>query len=148
DGQRILLFCHGNGGNLSHRAWEIGEWQRRLGDSVLIFDYPGYGRSDGKPSEQGCYAAADAAYQWLLEEKHVAPEQIVIYGGSLGGAVAVELALRHDHRALVLQDTFTSIPDMAQHQYPWLPARWLVRQQFDSLAKIGQCRRPVFIAHG
>src|SRR5207248_5963463 len=115
---------------------------------VLIFDYPGYGRSEGSPSEAGCYAAAEAAYAWLVQTQQVPPGQIILYGGSLGGGVAVELARRQPHRALILVSTFTSIPDMAQQLYPWLPARWLVRNRFDSLAKIGQCTQPVFIAHG
>ena len=143
-----LLTCHGNAGNLSHRGAGVEHWQRYLGLSVLIFDYPGYGRSQGSPSEAGCYAAADAAYDWLVNKLGVAPQKILIDGGSLGGAVAVDLASRRPHRALVLRSTFTSIADMAQRQFPWLPARWLVRNRFDSLAKIGKCTKPIFIAHG
>jgi fermentation-respiration switch protein FrsA (DUF1100 family) len=144
-----VLYCHGNAGNLSHRSAQIAQWQDHLGQSVLIFDYPGYGKSGGKPSEAACYAAAEAAYDWLVDNAMVPAEQIILYGGSLGGGVAVELAHRGKaHRALVLLKTFTSIPDMAQQQYPWFPARWLVRNKFDNLAKIGQCSGPVFIAHG
>jgi fermentation-respiration switch protein FrsA (DUF1100 family) len=143
-----VLYCHGNAGNLSHRAQSVLNWQKQLDLAVLIFDYPGYGCSDGKPSEAGCYAAAQAAYTWLTDRKHVAAEQIILYGGSLGGGVAVQLATCHPHRALVLVRTFTSIPDAAQHVYPWLPARWLVRNKFENLAKIGRCTRPVFVAHG
>ncbi|HXG11943.1 MAG TPA: alpha/beta hydrolase [Gemmataceae bacterium] len=143
------LYCHGNAGNLSHRGESILRWQRPpLRQAVLIFDYPGYGKSEGKPTEAGCYAAADAAYDWLVREKQVPPERLLLYGGSLGGAVATDLAVRRPHRALVLVSAFTSIPEMAQEVYPWLPARWLVRNQFDNLAKIGQCTQPVFIAHG
>jgi fermentation-respiration switch protein FrsA (DUF1100 family) len=119
-----------------------------LGISVLIFDYPGYGRSDGTPTEAGCYAAADAAYHWLTQTMKVPPEQLLLYGGSLGGGVAVDLASRHPHRALILVKTFTSIPDVAQSVYPWLPARWLVHNRFDNLEKIGRCPRPLFVAHG
>jgi fermentation-respiration switch protein FrsA (DUF1100 family) len=115
---------------------------------VLIFDYPGYGRSTGKPSESGCYAAADAAYDWLVHEKGVAPEKIVLHGGSLGGGVAVELATRRRYRALILVGTFTSIPDMAAQLYPWLPARWFIRNRFESLNKIARTEGRVFIAHG
>ncbi len=143
-----VLYCHGNAGNLSYRGGAVTKWQEYLNFSVLIFDYPGYGKSAGKPSEAGCYAAADAAYDWLTHQAAVPPGRIVIYGGSLGGGVAVETARRHPHRALVLVSAFTSIPDMAQQLYPWLPARWLVRNRFDNLAKIGRCTRPVFIAHG
>ena len=143
-----LLYCHGNAGNLSHRGSAVAAWQQEMGLSVLIFDYPGYGKSGGKPSEAGCYAAADAAYDWLLETAGIQAEDVVLYGGSLGGGVAVDLAQRRPHRALVVVSAFTSIPDMAQSLYPWLPGRWLVRNRFDNLAKIRRCTRPVFIAHG
>jgi fermentation-respiration switch protein FrsA (DUF1100 family) len=143
-----VLYCHGNAGNLSHRADSIAALNRVVGESVLIFDYPGYGQSGGRPSEAGCYAAADAAYDWLVERQKIAPEHIVLYGGSLGGGVAVDLASRRPHRALVLMKTFTALPDVARTQFPWLPVRWLMRNRFDNLAKIGRCHRPVFIAHG
>jgi uncharacterized protein len=143
-----LLYCHGNAGNLSHRAFAIPSWQQALQLPVLIFDYPGYGKSAGKPGEKQCYAAADAAYDWLTQTKGVSGDQIVIYGGSLGGGVAVDLASRRPHRALILAKTFTSIPDVGQTIYPWLPVRWVMRNRFDNLSKIGQCHRPVFIAHG
>jgi uncharacterized protein len=143
-----MLYCHGNAGNLSHRSGAIAEWHREMNESVLIFDYPGYGRSDGRPSERGCYAAADAAYAWLTDTLHIPPEQILLYGGSLGGGVAVDLACRKPHRALVLVKTFTSMADTAKCLYPWLPCRWLVRNRFDNLTKIGRCPKPIFIAHG
>jgi len=128
-----VLYCHGNAGNLSHRAGAIAVWQQLMNQSVFIFDYPGYGKSGGKPSEAGCYAAGQAAYDWLTTVGGVPAEQILLHGGSLGGAVAVNLAVRIPHRALVLVKAFTSIPDMAQRQYPWLPAKWLVRNKFDNL---------------
>jgi fermentation-respiration switch protein FrsA (DUF1100 family) len=143
-----VLYCHGNAGNLSHRSGAVAGLQKLLDESVLIFDYPGYGRSGGKPSEAGCYAAADAAYDWLVTEQKIGPERILLYGGSLGGAVAVDLAARRPHRALLLVKTFTSAPEVAQRIYPWLPVRWIMRNRFDNLAKIGKCRRPVFIANG
>jgi fermentation-respiration switch protein FrsA (DUF1100 family) len=143
-----VLYCHGNAGNLSHRGDAIAAMDRVVGEAVLIFDYPGYGKSGGRPSEAGCYAAADAAYDWLVEHRHIPPERIILYGGSLGGGVAVDLARRRPHRALVLAQTFTSLPDVGGRQFPWLPVRWLMRNRFDNLAKIGHCRRPVFISHG
>jgi fermentation-respiration switch protein FrsA (DUF1100 family) len=144
----IVLYCHGNAGNLSHRRDEIACWQSFLQQSVFIFDYPGYGRSEGKPSEAGCYEAGEAAYNWLVQSQSVPARDILIFGRSLGGGVAVELALNHPHRALVLASGFTSVPAMAQSLYPWLPARWLVRTQFNNLAKIGRVAGPVFVAHG
>ncbi|HLQ46365.1 MAG TPA: alpha/beta hydrolase [Planctomycetaceae bacterium] len=143
-----LLYCHGNAGNLSFRGPNIARFQQSLGIAVLIFDYPGFGRSTGRPTEAGCYAAADAAYDWLIAKQNIAPKDVILYGRSLGGAVATELATRKPHRALVLASSFTSIPDMAQTTFPWLPARWLVRNRFDNLAKIAQCVGPVFVAHG
>jgi hypothetical protein len=142
-----VLYCHGNAGNLSHWGATVALWQKELGEAVLIFDYPGYGRSGGKPSEAGCYAAAGTAYDWLTR-KHIGPERILICGESLGSGVAVDLASRRSHRALVLISAFTSIPDVAQCIYPWLPARWLMRNRFNNLAKIGRCRAPLFMAHG
>ncbi len=115
--------------------------------AVLVFDYPGYGRSSGVPSEAGCYAAGDAAYDWLSKVQHVPAERIILVGGSLGGGIATDLARRRPHRVLVLVAAFTSFPDMAQLKYPWLPARWLVHNHFDNLGKIADCRGPVFIAH-
>src|SRR5436190_7397734 len=109
-----LLYCHGNAGNLSFRGPNIARFQQSLGIAVLIFDYPGFGRSTGRPTEAGCYAAADAAYDWLIAKQNIAPNDVVLYGRSLGGAVATELATRKPPRALVLASSFTSIPDMAQ----------------------------------
>lgn len=142
-----VLFCHGNSGNISQRSGDtILKLMHALQESVLIFDYPGYGQSDGVPSESGCYAAADAAYDWL--SARVAAARIDIMGQSLGGGVATDLASRRPHRALVLAKTFASFPEVAQSQLPMFPARWLVRNRFDNLAKIGACTGPVFIAHG
>src|SRR5207247_2148845 len=113
-------------------------------------DYPGYGKSEGSPTEQGCYAAAYAANVWLTGAKKIAPQKIVLYGGSLGGGVVTDLASRKDHRALVLIKSFTSLPDVASSLYWWLPApkRLLMRNRFDNLSKIGSIHRPVFLVHG
>jgi fermentation-respiration switch protein FrsA (DUF1100 family) len=89
--RNVLLYCHGNAGNLSQRGFLVDRWQKQLGVAVLIFDYPGYGKSGGKVSEAGCYAAADAAYDWLMEHQHISPQHLLLYGGSLGAAVAVDL---------------------------------------------------------
>jgi fermentation-respiration switch protein FrsA (DUF1100 family) len=143
-----VLCCHGNAGNLSYMGPVLADLRRGLGESVLVVDYPGYGRSTGRPSEAGCYAAADAAYDWLTGTKQVAPERVVLYGESLGGGVVVDVASRRPHRALVLVSTFTSLPDVGRHHLPWLPVRWVIRTRFDSAAKIGRCHSPVFVAHG
>lgn len=145
-----LLYFHGNAGNLTHRGNSILKLRDVLGASVLIIDYPGYGKSEGTPTEQGCYHAGDAAYAWLTDEKKFAPNKIILYGGSLGGGVAVDLASRKDHRALVLVKTFTSTPDAACSIYWWLPVpiQTLMSNRFDNLSKIDKCRRPIFLAHG
>lgn len=141
-----LLYCHGNAGNLESRGRQVWELRETLDESILIFDYPGFGRSEGRPSEAGCYAAADAAYDWLVQSQGLAPENLLLYGESLGGGVAVELASRRPHRALILVRTFTSIPDVAQDHLGWLPVRCLISNRFDNLAKIPLCKQPTFIA--
>lgn len=143
-----VLVAHGNGGNLSHRGQMAAELHNTLGRSVLVFDYPGYGKSEGKPSEAGCYAAGDAAFKWLTGDRKIPAHEIVLLGESLGGGVAVELATRHDHRALVLLQTFTSLPDAAKFHYPWLPTRTFMSNRFDNRSKIAACKKPVYIAHG
>ncbi len=148
DAPSALLYCHGNAGNLSHRGRSIVKIRDLLQVSVLIFDYPGYGKSEGRPNEQACYQAADAAYHWLVEEKKADPKQILFYGGSLGGGVAVDLAARKPHRGMVLAKTFTTMPDTAASLYPWLPVRWVMSNRFDNLTKIKQIKQPVFIGHG
>jgi uncharacterized protein len=116
-----LLYCHGNGGNLSIWADHIEMIRQELGESVLIFDYPGYGKSEGHPDQAACCAAADAAYDWLRKEAKIPAERILIYGGSLGGGPAVDLASRRPPRALLLACTFTSLPEVGQSRNPWLP---------------------------
>ncbi|HTU21126.1 MAG TPA: alpha/beta hydrolase [Gemmataceae bacterium] len=147
-GQGALLYCHGNAGNLSHRGEGLRRWRDLVQLAVLIFDYPGYGHSSGVPTEAGCYAAADTAFDWLNRVQKVPGERVLLYGGSLGGAVATDLAVRRPHRGLVLVSTFTSVADMANLRFPWLPARWLLRNRFDNLGKIAACHQPVFLAHG
>ncbi|OHB71039.1 MAG: alpha/beta hydrolase [Planctomycetes bacterium RBG_13_63_9] len=142
-----VLFCHGNAGNLSDRADALRVLHDDVGVSVLIFDYRGYGRSEGKPSEPGVLADARAARAWLARREGIAENEIVLLGRSLGGAVAVDLAAADGARALVLESTFTSAPDMAALIYPWLPARYLMRTRFDSLAKIAKYHGPLLQSH-
>jgi fermentation-respiration switch protein FrsA (DUF1100 family) len=143
-----VLVAHGNGGNLTHRGKLAAELRQALGAGVLLFDYPGYGKSAGSPTEESCYASGEAAYKWLTDEQKLAPGRIILCGESLGGGTAVELATRHEHRALVLVFTFTSLPDAAKYHFRFLPVRTLMRTRFDNLSKIGRCNRPVFIVHG
>jgi fermentation-respiration switch protein FrsA (DUF1100 family) len=147
-GLGAVLYSHGNAGNLSQRAEGVRRWMERFGRAILIYDYPGYGRSTGKPSERGCYAAADACLDWILREKRVSPREVILHGGSLGCAVSIELATRRPYRALVLVSPFTSVPDMAARRYPWLPVRPFLRYRFDNLAKVGRTAGRVLLAHG
>ncbi|NBO92869.1 MAG: alpha/beta hydrolase [Planctomycetia bacterium] len=146
--QGAVLYAHGNGGNLSFRARIISLWRKQLNRAVLAYDYPGYGKSPGPVSEAGCYAAGDGAYDWLVQEMKIPAHEIVLLGESLGGAVAIDQAVRRDHRLLITLATFTSFPDIAQFKVPWLPVRSIVRNQFNNIAKISRVRGPVFISHG
>jgi uncharacterized protein len=143
-----LLYLHGNAGNLSMRGETVLRLSDSLGVSVLVIDYPGFGKSTGVPSEAACYRAADAAYDWLVNDQHIAPGEIILFGKSLGGGVATHLASRKDYRALVLVKTYTTLPDVGASLFPWIPTRLLMRNRFDSLSRIAACRRPVFVAHG
>ncbi len=144
--QGTLLMCHGNGGNNSDRVYAI-QFFVGLGMNVFIFDYRGYGLSTGKPSEEGTYLDALAAWKHLVEDRSVPPGKIVIHGRSLGGAVAAWLATQVDPAGLVLESTFTSIPDVGKKIYPYLPIRLLCRFQYDTLGRIGEIRSPVLIFH-
>ena len=118
-----VLVCHGNAGNIGHRL-DTCAALLATGVNVFVFDYRGYGRSQGRPSEEGTYRDAQAAYRWL-RQKGFAGTNIIAFGESLGGGVAAELAVRETVGGLVLQSTFTSIPDMGAELFPWLPVRWL-----------------------
>ena len=141
-----LLFCHGNAGNISHRLDSIRLFHE-LGLNVLIIDYRGYGLSSGTASEQGTYRDADAAWEYLVGQRHLTPGEIVIFGRSLGGAVAADLAGRTQPAAVFLESTFVSVPEMAAALYPWLPVRWLSRYRYDTGAKLASIPAPLLIAH-
>ncbi len=146
DPRGVLLFFHGNAGNISHRLVSIEQF-RQLGLDVLIVDYRGYGRSSGRPSEQGLYRDASATYHWLREEKTVAPEHIAVFGRSLGAAVAANLASREPVGALILESGFTSIPDIGADLYPFLPVRLLTRYRYDTRAALAAVQVPVLVIH-
>ena len=141
-----VLFLHGNAGNISHRLDSV-EMFHRLGYSTLIFDYRGYGNSSGKPSEQGTYRDAEAAWRYLTEQQHIPSCNIVIFGESLGGAVAAWLATRQQPGALIISSSFTSVPDLGQQLYPYLPVRFLARFRYDTRENLRSVSAPVLIAH-
>ena len=141
----VVLFCHGNAGNISHRL-ESCAALLETGVNVLLFDYRGYGRSAGTPSEEGTYLDAQASYAWLIE-RGFQGRNIIAFGESLGGGVASELAVREQLGGLILQSTFTSIPDVGSELFPWLPVRWLARIHYDTRAKLPRIKAPVLIMH-
>lgn len=142
----VVLLFHGNAGSIADRIMYLPHFHA-MGYAVLLVDYRGYGESTGKPSEQGTYLDAQAAWQWLTVARGIKPGDIVLVGESLGGAVAAELAARVQPRALVLVSTFTSVPDLGSEIYPWLPVRLISRYRYDTLAHVRNYRGPVLIAH-
>ncbi len=144
----VVLIAHGNAGHLSHRSPIVPMWQNKVNASVLMFDYPGYGKSEGSPTEQGCYEAGEAAYELLVEEKKIPRKNIILFGRSLGGGIMTYLASKHEHKALVLSSAFTSLPDTAQRLYPIFPVRLLMRNRFPNRERITECNGPVFFIHG
>jgi fermentation-respiration switch protein FrsA (DUF1100 family) len=146
--QGAIIYLHGNGEDLPACARTLIKWRNELHMGVLGFDYPGFGRSTGKPGEQSCAAAAEACFDWLVREKKIAPEEIIVVGQSMGGAVATELVCQRPCRLLVTSGAFTSFPDVAQYRFFWMPARYLVCLRFDNLGKMKTMKTPVFIAHG
>jgi pimeloyl-ACP methyl ester carboxylesterase len=143
-----ILFSHGNGSNLSRISGRAFRWREPFGRAVLLYDYPGYGKSSGRPSEETCYAAGEAAFNWLVKEEHIPVSEVILVGESMGGAVAVELATKHTVRMLVLHGAFTSVPDMAQVRFPCYPSRYFVHNHMDNVAKIGLIHCPVLLTHG
>ncbi len=143
-----LLYCHGNGEHVAHLAGLLALLRDELGFAVFAFDYRGYGRSEGAPHEAGVLADAHAAHAWLVERAQLPPDQLVIAGRSLGGAVAVDLAAQYSAQVLVLESTFTSLPEVAARLYWWAPVRRMMRSRFDSLSKISAVTAPLLLSHG
>jgi fermentation-respiration switch protein FrsA (DUF1100 family) len=141
----VFLICHGNGGNISHRL-DLYQALLSTGAAVLAFDYRGYGQSEGRPSEEGTVLDAQAALAWL-RTRGFAASHVIAYGESLGGGIATELSVREPVGALVLQSTFTSIPDLGAEIFPWLPVRTVSRIKYDTHAKLPRLRVPLLIFH-
>lgn len=145
-GDKTVLYLHGNGDNISGRLSQAKFWHD-LGFSMLLIDYRGYGESTGEPIEVGLYTDALAAWEHLTIERGIPAEQIVVVGESLGGGVATWLSSHRPNAGLILDATFTSVPDVAARQYPWLPVRLLSRNHFRSIDRIEDIHTPILILH-
>lgn len=146
DSRGVLLFCHGNAGNIGHRLDTILLFNK-LGLAVFIFDYRGYGESEGKPTETGTYEDSKAAWQYLVEERQVDPDRIVVFGRSLGGSVASWLASRYTPGVLILESVFTSLPDVATVHYPYMPVRLMLRFKYNTVEYLSKVNCPTLIIH-
>jgi uncharacterized protein len=142
----VFLFSHGNAGNIADRLESVSII-RGMGFDTLVYDYGGYGRSTGKPSEARCYADIRAMYRWLTETRGIPPERIVIFGRSLGAGPSIQLATEAPAAALIAESAFLSVPQMAQRLYPIFPGALLARHRFDNEAKIAGIRMPVLLIH-
>lgn len=142
------IWFHGNAGNISHRLENLSLIREYLGVNIFLFDYRGYGWSEGEVSEEGTYRDADAALVHILSRQDVDPAKIVLFGRSMGCAVAVDLAYRNELCALIIESPFTSISDMARKAVPLLPIGAFIHTKYDSLSKIGSVSCPVLVIHG
>src|SRR6516162_5213219 len=145
-GQPVIAYFHGNGGHIGYRVERLLRFARQ-GFGVLMLEYRGYGGNPGMPSEAGFYADGRAALGFLDRER-VAPNRLVLYGESLGSGVAVELAAQHQIAALILEAPPTSVAEVAQCHFPFVPAARLVTDRFDSLSRIAKVRAPILVLHG
>jgi fermentation-respiration switch protein FrsA (DUF1100 family) len=142
----VVLFFHGNAGNISHRLDSLKIFHD-LSLSTLIFDYRGYGRSQGKASEEGTYRDAEAAWRYLTVERRIPASRIILFGRSLGAAIAARLASRQQPAALIIESGFVSVPELAGRLYPWLPVRWLARFKYATSTHLKHLSVPVLIIH-
>ena len=141
-----VLFCHGNGGNMSDRPKTIA-LLHELGVNVLMFDYAGYGQSSGSPSEAQTYRDALAAWNYLTHEKKIEPHRIVVFGRSLGSGIASWLATQVDPAGLVMESAFTSVPDIGARLYPFMPVRWIARIHYNNASRVKALRVPLMVIH-
>ncbi|MBF0446649.1 MAG: alpha/beta fold hydrolase [Magnetococcales bacterium] len=142
----VVLFFHGNGETIEGTEAHVRLF-RKLGLSVFLLDYRGYGLSEGQSSELGTKQDGAAAWYYLLEEQGIPPERMIFYGHSLGGAVAVSVAMDHPPGKLILEGTFTSIPDRGAQLYPYLPVRLLARIHYPTADRLPQVKVPILIIH-
>ena len=142
----VLLFFHGNAGNISHRLDSIKIFHD-LGLDILIIDYRGYGRSTGETSEKGTYLDAQAAWDYLVNIRRIPANRIIVFGRSLGGAIGAWLGVQHTPAAVIIESSFSSGADMAHRRYPFLPTRLITRLQYPVADYAGQLNCPVLVVH-
>ncbi len=148
DAKRLVVYSHGNGEHVADLANLVFRLQSHLSATVFVYDYRGYGRSRGKPTERGCVADGMAAQRWLAERESVNLDDIVLIGRSIGGGVAVASAAEQGARALVLEATFSRMTDTAASLYPWLPVRLVMSNRYNSLKRVQKYHGPLFQCHG
>ena len=146
--KHAIVYCHGNGEHIAFNADLAANLRDSLQASVFMFDYRGYGRSEGSPNEDGCIADGCAAQHWLATTMNIKPNEVVLVGRSLGSAVALAAAAKNGAQAVVLENGFTSMPDIAAPLYPFLPVRFAMENRYDCLEWIARYRGPIFQTHG
>lgn len=151
-GDDTIVWFHGNAGNISNRVYNIMLMNVHIGANLFIFDYRGYGLSEGKPSEKGLYSDGEGVLEYLRSRDDIDHDRLVLFGRSLGGCVVAELAMRHSAKAVIIESSFTSVDAMSRYKRPaiafFIPSRLLVRSRFDSLSKMGRIHSPIMIVHG
>jgi fermentation-respiration switch protein FrsA (DUF1100 family) len=141
-----VIYCHGNGGNMMYFL-ETVNFLNKLGLNCFIFDYRGFGISQGTPSENGTYLDARAAYRWLIKKKGIVPQSIIIFGWSLGGSIAAYLASKVNSAGLVIESAFTSYADIGSKFYPYMPVRWFARFDYPTIKYVRKVKCPVLVIH-
>ena len=148
DARATLVWFHGNAGNISGRLLNIKLLHDRINTNIFIFDYRGYGRSEGTVSEKGTYLDGEAAINYLLGRHEAPARRLILFGRSLGAAVAAEMAIRFASLGLILESPFVSIPEMARAIFPSLPIAWLLQTRYDTMEKVRLVKTPILVLHG
>ena len=151
-GDDTIVWFHGNAGNISNRVYNVMLMNAHLESNLFIFDYRGYGLSEGSPSEKGVYSDGEGALQYLRSRDDIDHDRLVLFGHSLGGCVVADLAMRHRAKAVIIESSFTSVDAMSRYTQPtlsrFIPTRLLVKSRFDSISKMPHIHSPVMIVHG
>lgn len=146
DERGAILMCNGNAGNMSYRI-DLIRIFNNLNLSILIFDYRGFGKNEGNPTEKGTYLDAEAAWDYLINTKHYPAAKLILYGQSLGGAIAAEMALRHEAAALIIESSFKSVHELGSKFFPYIPVKLISRFHYATIEKIDRINCPKLIIH-